>query len=50
MYWNDLGYHYVCCLLQEHASVSIMALLHERMDLMVHFAGRLSLTIHIAMV
>ncbi|MEA9581286.1 type II toxin-antitoxin system RelE/ParE family toxin [Xanthomonas nasturtii] len=33
--------HYVFCLPREHAPSLIVAILHERMDLMVRLAGRL---------
>lgn len=34
-------HHYVFCLPREHAPALIVAILHERMDLMVRLAGRL---------
>jgi len=35
-------HHYIFCLLRDDAPVLIVAILHERMDLMTHLAGRLN--------
>lgn len=34
-------HHYIFCLPHEHATSLIVAILHERMDLMVRLVGRL---------
>jgi len=35
-------HHYIFCLQREHAPPLIVAILHERMDLMMRLAGRLA--------
>ncbi|WP_425509902.1 hypothetical protein [Xanthomonas melonis] len=41
-------HHYVFCLPREQAPSRIVAILHERTDIMVRLAGRLEPTIHVA--
>lgn len=36
------GHHYVFCLPREHAPTLVVAILHERMDLMTRLANRLN--------
>ena len=35
-------HHYVFCLLREHAPALVVAIFHERMDLMTQLAARLT--------